>query len=1241
MKTTYLPFYLCKFFYVAAILLFSQTGFSQYIYIENFNTDDNKGWIYNTSDFGGVDWTMDVTGGSLTASSDWFSVKNDMLEARDVDGEVYWYSPELEISAYTDVAIQIDLSESGNHESSDHIYCWYSLDGGAYVLFDSQVDDFNSATASIMGLSGSTIRICIQMKNNAGTEYLRADNVKVSGIAVPSVCHAMGAQTTGSLIEWTIDDSGFDGTYSTIYGEDAYLLICHNGVTSTNYGTGSSLSGSVVLSPGDKYSVTWVDNSTNYAYEHSYSVSMDGIVIASATEADASGSGYTYIMYDDGVLAAHTWTGGGDPGNWDDVNNWDAGTTPTASNNCIIPASPQGPFPDLANPGTYDCADLTIESGGFSTMLQIRDGVELDVSGDFSDAYGLVNVEGKLDIVGSATFTKGVTILGVGEIEVDGATTVSGYTLTIGDGTFDANGSFDASSATIDMNDGNLTLASTVSFGTLDELQGTVTYDGGTSFVSDTYYNLVISSGNEHTASSNVTINNDLTISSGTYRPLSHTTTVSGNTDIDGTLYITTGIFNADGNFDATGGTIDFTSSGELRLSSTVTSLGTLDQTKGTVWYDGGAISLITDSYNNLKISQSGTKTAVGNITVNGDLDAILGSTFDTDGYTTNVIGATSISSNLHIGTGTFDADGSFDANGGTIEFTGAGTLALGSTVTSTGSSLTNTLGTVKYDGTSAQDVVAPSSGGYYNLIIENASTKTATGNIDVDGTLTTEAEASCVFDMSTYDLNVSGDVTIGQAGGLDASDPACIVTFDGTTTLSHAGSQTSSSSASVRDPITYASSDGELLYGLYDYGWSKSLILEADLGSAACTINSIDLWMQSMTNPNYTYNNVTILIKNVGAKSVYASADETYDETGFTTVYTGNLYFDDTQGWQNIDITDYSYSGSGALDIIIKNEDGAWAGGGASFGYGAPGGDRMVTAYADGSFPTGGSAYGLCYMFRFNTTVNVVTDINPTFNELVMNGSDITLSNPVDISSGLTLTSGNIISESDVNGNDSQTYASTNTITLKDGATVSGGSASSHVVGAVRAESSSTTEIEFPTGDGTNYRPAYLTPSTSTATTYTVEYVNAAHSSIAYDGNGYNNTPVGAGIDHVAMGCWWDIEKSSGGSDAYIAITWDANSGVNIPADILLTHWNAGTSMWEDVPVNTATLSDGTGAATASSGRIKSTSPQSDFSPWSPGSSTPDGGPLPVDLISFHTNCSHDIVDVNFSILSQVNNDK
>ena len=218
------------------IILLNQNINSQFIYQENFNTDDDKGWIYNTSDFVGVDWTMDVTAATLSATSDWFSVKTDRLEARDTDGDVYWYSPLLDISAYTDVEIEIALSESGTLESADVIVCSYRVDGVAWIDFASTSDDFTSTTAAFGGLNGTTLELRIKMNCNAGTEYLRADNVNVSGLPNPSACHAMGTQTSGSLIEWTINDAASDGTFSTTYGEDAYLLICHNGLTSINYG---------------------------------------------------------------------------------------------------------------------------------------------------------------------------------------------------------------------------------------------------------------------------------------------------------------------------------------------------------------------------------------------------------------------------------------------------------------------------------------------------------------------------------------------------------------------------------------------------------------------------------------------------------------------------------------------------------------------------------------------------------------------------------------------------------------------------------------------------------------------------------------------------------------------------------------------------------------------------------------------------------------------------------------------
>ena len=99
-----------------------------------------------------------------------------------------------------------------------------------------------------------------------------------------------------------------------------------------------------------------------------------------------------------------------------------------------------------------------------------------------------------------------------------------------------------------------------------------------------------------------------------------YTHQTTGATDINDEIEISTGIYDADGSFDATNGTIDFTDAGTLKLSSSVTSLGTLDDADGTVEYDAGTQNVISDVYNNLAISTAGTKTASGNITVNNDL---------------------------------------------------------------------------------------------------------------------------------------------------------------------------------------------------------------------------------------------------------------------------------------------------------------------------------------------------------------------------------------------------------------------------------------------------------------------------------------------------------------------------------------------------------------------------------------------------------------------------------------------
>ncbi len=107
----------------------------------------------------------------------------------------------------------------------------------------------------------------------------------------------------------------------------------------------------------------------------------------------------------------------------------------------------------------------------------------------------------------------------------------------------------------------------------------------------------------------------EITISSGTL-------SITGSTDMDGTLNIESGaIYDANGDFDATGGNVTFSGNGTLQVAhTTITSFGTLSTSAGTVEFDGAMQEIPSDTYYNIEIDGSETKSLAGNITVNGDI---------------------------------------------------------------------------------------------------------------------------------------------------------------------------------------------------------------------------------------------------------------------------------------------------------------------------------------------------------------------------------------------------------------------------------------------------------------------------------------------------------------------------------------------------------------------------------------------------------------------------------------------
>ena len=289
------------------------------------------------------------------------------------------------------------------------------------------------------------------------------------------------------------------------------------------------------------------------------------------------------------------------------------------------------------------------------------------------------------------------------------------------------------------------------------------------------------SGGIKPTAGQNITILHDitidestadlgnLTINSGTNLSVgAFTLEVSGTLDNNGTISITnsSSIVDVNGDYNATGGNTTFSAAGRLELAGTVTSLGTFTPSTGKVIYNGGAQNVLAENYSNLTLRGSGVKTASGNINVTNELVIRNGTTFDIAATTTTVTGTTYVNSSgtLSISTGTFDANGTFNASGtpvGDITFTGAGSLELGSTVTSLGN-YTGSNSTILFNGSSAQTINAGSGFTVDNLTVNNASGVTLNTDVTVNSALT--LTSGDITSTSTNKLSLKSSVSGGSS---------------------------------------------------------------------------------------------------------------------------------------------------------------------------------------------------------------------------------------------------------------------------------------------------------------------------------------------------------------------------------------------------------------------------------------------------------------------------------------------
>ena len=203
------------------IFLFSLIASGQ-IYSEDFTGQNGKGAVgpAPTIDLTGVSWTIDVSGATLSANTDWFRVLNEVFEVCDIDGPAIWTSPSIDISGYTNVNFSLNIVELGDHEADDYVDVEYSTDGG--TVFTKVLDwnslgsgtrtligdlpddgDWQNETVSITGLSGTTFILRITVSNNADDEYIRFDDIVVDGTPAstdqPDWCNIQFPTTAGVI----------------------------------------------------------------------------------------------------------------------------------------------------------------------------------------------------------------------------------------------------------------------------------------------------------------------------------------------------------------------------------------------------------------------------------------------------------------------------------------------------------------------------------------------------------------------------------------------------------------------------------------------------------------------------------------------------------------------------------------------------------------------------------------------------------------------------------------------------------------------------------------------------------------------------------------------------------------------------------------------------------------------------------------------------------------------------------
>ncbi len=167
---------------------------AQEIWRESFSIPERGIWGDSNGqiqfDFSGISsWHLLYENISVSNSDDYaktVTTSGGRFEIRDVEGEVTWYSEEINISEYENVRIQLFAQETGSgaNEETKYLKAFFKLDEGSQILFETNGENYgNWGTDTVLqsSLNGEKLQIIIYMRNSYSADKVILDEVVITG----------------------------------------------------------------------------------------------------------------------------------------------------------------------------------------------------------------------------------------------------------------------------------------------------------------------------------------------------------------------------------------------------------------------------------------------------------------------------------------------------------------------------------------------------------------------------------------------------------------------------------------------------------------------------------------------------------------------------------------------------------------------------------------------------------------------------------------------------------------------------------------------------------------------------------------------------------------------------------------------------------------------------------------------------------------------------------------------------